>query len=147
MIPYNIYSVETPVLQCNVTLAWLRVQYSRAFVCECTASGLCLELWPLRMCDLKSDIITADFEPWSVYPENFPQVTPHVKHYNNNILLPASPSHIFLFISLVLLKQSVSTYSMSFPLFTSYSTYSWVGLLSIFVSYQLTAIIITINVV
>jgi len=42
MFPYNIYSVETPVLQCNVTVAWWRAQYSRGFVCECTASGLCL---------------------------------------------------------------------------------------------------------
>lgn len=63
MIPYNIYSVDTPVLQCNVTLAWWRVQYSRAFVCECTALGLCLELWPSKSVTRSQTLELLTFNP------------------------------------------------------------------------------------
>ncbi len=124
MILYNIYFVATPVLQCSVTLAWLRVQYSRAFVCEYTALGLCLELWPSKCVTWSQTLELLTFNPEASVQKSLVSLSPSHPSESLNMLSP-SPSHIFLFISLVLFIQWEHTPGVLLRSPCSYSTYSW----------------------
>lgn len=123
MILYNIYSVATPVLRCNVTLAWLRVQYSRAFVCEYTALGLGLELWPSKCVTWSQTLELLTFNPKRLSRNPLVSLSPSHPSESFNIL-PPSPSHVFLFISLVPFIQWEHTPGVLFLSPCSYSTYS-----------------------